>query len=147
MSLDFELAKTRGISAPSAVGFMPFEERNGKIVLKDVDRAQLAQDAALSTQPNVGAPAALYTYVDPRIIDVLFGVTNATRFFEKTLVGKWTDDFATFKVSEIAGHVSPYNDFADGTEHGQCRTAGGQRREVFGRRCAELGGHTLSERR
>ena len=115
MSLDFELAKTRGISAPSAVGFMPFEERNGKIVLKDVDRAQLAQDAALSTQPNVGAPAALYTYVDPRIIDVLFGVTNATRFFEKTLVGKWTDDFATFKVSEIAGQVSPYNDFADGT--------------------------------
>lgn len=115
MSLDFELAKTRGISAPSAVGFMPFEERNGKIVLKDVDRAQLAQDAALSTQPNVGAPAALYTYVDPRIIDVLFGVTNATRFFEKTLVGKWTDDFATFKVSEIAGQVSPYSDFADGT--------------------------------
>ena len=66
MSLDFELAKTRGISAPSAVGFMPFEERNGKIVLKDVDRAQLAQDAALTTPPNVGAHAARYTFVGPR---------------------------------------------------------------------------------
>lgn len=115
MSLDFELAKSRGISAPSAVGFMPFEERDGKIVLKEINRRQLAQDAALSTQPNVGAPAALYTYVDPRIIDVLFGVTNATRFFEKTLVGKWTDEYATFKVEKVAGQVSPYNDFADGT--------------------------------
>lgn len=115
MAIDFDFAKSRGISAPYAVGFMPFDEKDGKIVLKDVDRAQLAQDAALSTQPNIGAPAALYTYIDPRIIDVLFGVTNATKFFAKTLVGKWTDDYATFKVEEVAGQVSPYNDFANGT--------------------------------
>ena len=115
MSFDLDFAKSRGISAPHAVGFMPFEEKDGHIVLKDIDRRQLAQDAALSTQPNVGAPAALYTYLDPRIIEVLFGVTNATRFFTKTLVGSWTQDYADFAVEEVAGQVSPYNDFANGT--------------------------------
>lgn len=115
MSFDLDFAKARGIEAPHAVGFMPYEEKNGNIVLKDVTRSQLAQDAALSTQPNVGAPAALYTYIDPRIIEVLFGVTNATKFFEKTLTGKWEQDYATFTVEEVAGQVSPYNDFANGT--------------------------------
>lgn len=115
MSFDLDFAKSRGISAPHAVGFMPFEEKDGHIVLKDIDLRQLAQDAALSTQPNVGAPAALYTYLDPRIIEVLFGVTNASKFFPKSLVGSWTQDYADFSVEEIAGQVSPYNDFANGT--------------------------------
>lgn len=115
MSFDLDFAKSRGINAPYAVGFMPYEERDGHIVLKDVSRDQLAQDAALSTQPNVGAPAALYTYIDPRIIEVLFGVTNATKFFPKSLVGRWTQDYADFAVEEIVGKVSPYNDFANGT--------------------------------
>lgn len=115
MSFDLDFAKSRGINAPYAVGFMPYEERDGHIVLKDVSRDQLAQDAALSTQPNVGAPAALYTYIDPRIIEVLFGVTNATKFFPKSLVGRWTQDYADFAVEEVVGKVSPYNDFANGT--------------------------------
>lgn len=115
MSFDLDFAKSRGINAPYAVGFMPYEERDGHIVLKDVSRDQLAQDAALSTQPNVGAPAALYTYIDPRIIEVLFGVTNATKFFPKSLVGSWTQDYADFAVEEVVGKVSPYNDFANGT--------------------------------
>lgn len=115
MSFDLDFAKSRGINAPYAVGFMPYEERDGHIVLKDVSRDQLAQDAAFSTQPNVGAPAALYTYIDPRIIEVLFGVTNATKFFPKSLVGRWTQDYADFAVEEVVGKVSPYNDFANGT--------------------------------
>ena len=105
MDQNFLNAKARGIEAPYAVGFMPFDEKDGRIVLKNINRDQLAQDAALSTQPHVGAPAALYTYVDPRIIDVLFGVTNATKFFDKTLVGSFTQDYATFSVEEVAGRL------------------------------------------
>lgn len=48
MSFDLDFAKSRGISAPHAVGFMPFEEKDGHIVLKDIDLRQLAQDAAHS---------------------------------------------------------------------------------------------------
>lgn len=118
MSLTLEIAKAKGIVAEGAVDFMPFTEKDGHIVLSRVDQHKLAQDAALSTQPNIGAPAALYTYLDPRIIEVLFGVTNATKFFAKTLVGRFTQDYANFPVEEVAGQVSPYNDFANGTTSG-----------------------------
>lgn len=117
MMTNFDLQKARGlgISSPYAVGFMPYSEENGRIKL-DLDAAsrQLAMDSASVTAPNIGAPAALYTYLDPRIIQVLFGVTNATQFFPATKVGDWTQDFATFAVEEIDGAVSPYNDYADG---------------------------------
>ena len=51
---------------------------------------------------------------NPRIIDILFAVTNATQFFTKSKVGEWTDDYANFQVEEITGQVGPYNDFGDG---------------------------------
>lgn len=114
MDMDFQLAKDRGIGSDTAVGFMPYSVVDGKIVLKDVDDRQLANDAALATQPNIGAPAAIYTYLDPRVIDVLFAVTNATQFFEKTKIGDFVDEFANFPVEEITGSVGPYADYGDG---------------------------------
>lgn len=81
-NLDLEKARELGISSPYAVGFMPYNEVNGKI-RTDLDAAkrQLAMDSASVTTPSVGAPSALYTYLDPRIVEILFGVTNANRFF------------------------------------------------------------------
>lgn len=116
MENDFLKAKELGIGADSAVGFMPHRVVDGKIILTDVNPRQLAMDAAMSSQPNIGAPAAIYTYLDPRIIDVLFGVTNATQFFEKTKIAEWVDDFANFPVEEVTGQVGPYNDFGDGVQ-------------------------------
>ena len=116
METDFLKAKELGIGAVSAVGFMPHKVIDGRIVLTDVNPRKLAMDAAMSTQANVGAPAALYTYLDPRIIDILFAVTNATQFFTKSKVGEWTDDYANFQVEEITGQVGPYNDFGDGVQ-------------------------------
>ena len=114
MDMDFKLAQESGIHTPDAVGFMPFKEVDGKIQL-DLNRAAqtLAQDAALSTAPNIGAPAALYTYIDPRIIPVLFGAMNASKFFAPNKLADWTMDNATFTVEEITGSVSPYADFSD----------------------------------
>lgn len=114
MDMDFQLAKERGIGSDTAVGFMPHDVVNGRIVLKSVDGRQLAADAALATQPNIGAPSAIYTYLDPRIVEVLFAATNATQFFEKTKIGEFVDDFANFPVEEIAGQVGPYADYGDG---------------------------------
>ena len=116
MEKDFLKAQELGIGGFGVVGFMPHKYEDGKITLLDVDAKQLAQDAAMSTQPSVGAPAAIYTYLDPRVIEVLFGVTNATKFFEKTKIGEWTDEYANFQVEEIAGQVGPYSDFGDGPQ-------------------------------
>ena len=115
MDLDFELAKQKGISSPYAVGFMPYSVKDGRITVDYAAASrQLAMDAAASTAPNIGAPAALYTYIDPRIVQVLFGVTNASKFFAPIKVGSWEQDFATFEVEEIEGNVTAYNDYADG---------------------------------
>lgn len=115
MDLELEKARAMGISSPYAVRFMPYSEKNGKITVDYTAASkQLAMDAAMATGANVGIPAALVTYIDPRIVQVLFGVTNATKFFAPTKVGEWTQDFATFSVEEIEGNVSPYNDYADG---------------------------------
>lgn len=85
MDLDFELAKQKGISSPYAVGFMPYSVKDGRITVDYAAASrQLAMDAAASTAPNIGAPAALYTYIDPRIVQVLFGVTNASKFSRPT---------------------------------------------------------------
>ncbi len=115
MDLDFELARQKGISSPYAVGFMPYTVKDGRITVDYAAASrQLAMDAAASTAPNIGAPAALYTYIDPRIVQVLFGVTNASKFFAPNKVGSWEQDFATFEVEEIEGNVTAYNDYADG---------------------------------
>nr|DAH44246.1 MAG TPA: major capsid protein [Caudoviricetes sp.] len=116
MNQDFLLAKERGIGADQAIGFFPYDVVDGKIVLRELSNRQMAQDAAMVTIPSVGAPAALYTYLDPRIIDVLFAATNATKFFEKSKVGDWVDDFAQFPVEEITGQAGPYADFGDGVQ-------------------------------
>lgn len=101
-NLDLEKARELGISSPYAVGFMPYNEVNGKI-RTDLDAAkrQLAMDSASVTTPSVGAPSALYTYLDPRIVEILFGVTNANRFFAPVKKGSWTDDFTQFPVEDL----------------------------------------------
>ena len=115
MDLTLQQAQEKGIIAPYAVKFMPYDEVNGHIVPNFRKAAEtLAQDAAMSTIPNIGAPSVLYTYLDPRIIEVLFAIKGAAKFFAPTQVGSWTDETAVFAVEEISGQVSPYNDFSDG---------------------------------
>lgn len=115
MDYDFQNAKELGINPGSAVGFIPHKEVNGKIVL-DLAKAeaQLAQDAAMATVPNIGAPAAIYTYIDPRIIPILFAVMNSQKFFADQKMGDFEDEFIIFKMAEMAGQIGPYNDFGDG---------------------------------
>lgn len=67
-NLDLEMARGLGISSPYAVGFMPYNEVNGKIRTDlNATKRQLAQDSASVTTPSVGAPSALYTYLDPAL--------------------------------------------------------------------------------
>lgn len=116
MNTDFERAKELGFGG-NVVGFFPHTvDENGVIHLKsnaEIARA-LANDAAMATQPNIGAPAMLYTYLDPRVIETIYGVVAATKFFPKTKYGAWEDEFAQFPVEEITGEVGPYNDFGNG---------------------------------
>lgn len=108
----FEQAKERGIVAPHAVDFMAFDDVNGRIVANAKKSAvNLAMDEAMITTPNVGAPAGLYAYLNPEIVEILFAKNAATELFTETKHGDFTTDFMQFPVEEVVGAVQPYSDF------------------------------------
>ena len=112
---DFELAKERGIVAPYAKGFMAYDSVNGNIRTDYNKTARmLAQDAAI-TPANVGVPSAFTAYIDPKIVQILFAKTAATKLGIEAQVGKWTDNSYTFPVEELAGDVEAYSDFQNGS--------------------------------
>lgn len=124
--LTIDMLKAQGISTDYGhlTRIMPYHEENGKIVLDPVAGRQLAQDcarfhrtmaqdAALTTAANTSFPVFYFTYLDPRIVEVLFGALNAARFMAPTKYGSWTDEQAQFAVEEMTGDVTPYADFAD----------------------------------
>lgn len=114
MNQDIEFLSGLGVSSPYAVKLMPYErDDKGNIVVNYhcITARQAAQDAAMSTVPNVGIPSAYLTYLDPQITTILFAVMNATKLFGEVRKGTWVDQFMNFPVEEIAGDVTPYSDF------------------------------------
>lgn len=112
-SYDFEKARERGIVCQGARDFMAYDSVDGNLVINAEKTAKMfAQDAAI-TANNIGTPSALNTYIDPRVVPVLFGATAATKLFPEIKQGDWTKDFANFPVEEIAGDVSGYSDYGN----------------------------------
>lgn len=112
-SIDFENARAKGIVCQGAVDFMAFDSVDGRVVVNAEKTAKMfAQDAAI-TSNNIGVPSAFTTYLDPRVVPVLFGATAATKLFPEIKQGDWTKDFANFPVEEISGDVSGYSDYGN----------------------------------
>ena len=110
---EFELAKQKGVVAEFAKGFMPYKMQGGRMVVDyDLAAKRLAMDAA-QTVPNIGVPSAYFTYLDPNVTEILFAVQNATKIFAESKKGDWTDKYMQFPISEFAGAVTPYSDYAE----------------------------------
>ena len=76
--------------------------------------AQLATDATptIVTSANSGIPSYLNTYVDPKLIDVLFAPNKAAIIVgEEVQKGDWVTPTAVFPQVENSGEVSVYGDF------------------------------------
>lgn len=100
---DFQKLKNKGIIFDSAKHFIT--EKN---------RAQLAQDTALTTPANSGIPGIFTNYLDSKIIDILLAPRNARQIFPETKKGDWTTDYAVFRTVEPVGSVTPYTDYGNG---------------------------------
>ena len=120
MDQNLEVLKKAGIFSPYAVSLMPYErDAQGKMhVNYNVSDRKIAQDAAMSTTPNVGVPSAYVTNLDPQITTILFAPMNATQLFEEARKGSWVDQFMNFPVEEITGGVTPYSDFTNSVTSG-----------------------------
>lgn len=115
MDQNIDCLKKFGVSSPYAVAMMPYErdEQGNIIVNYNVSDRKIAQDAAMSTIPNIGIPSAYLTYLDPQITTILFAVMNATQLFPEARKGTWVNTFMNFPVEEITGDVTPYSDFTN----------------------------------
>ena len=65
------------------------------------------------TNANVGVPAELLTYIDPKAVDVLTAPRNATKLFDEVVQGDWTTERLKYRLSEKIGAIAPYGDFSE----------------------------------
>jgi hypothetical protein len=97
-------------------------ERRGLIMhgheykeLTDNVREQFAMDAQpeLTTSPNSGIMSMLTTYIDPKIVEVLFTPLKAVQVAGgERKVGDWLSTSVAFNLAEMTGEVSTYDDYS-----------------------------------
>lgn len=70
-------------------------------------------DAAptLSTTVNAGIPAFMTTYVDPKLIDVVFSPMRGAEIGGEVKKGDWVTPTAIFPMTESTGRVASYGDW------------------------------------
>ena len=107
--LNLEQLKAKGIYVEGAKGVMAYDTVNGKIKT-NLSKTALAMDSALQTTPNVGYPASFFQYIDPQIVEILFGVTNANRIAPEVKQGTFADEYYSFVCEEATGDVTAYSD-------------------------------------
>ena len=107
--LNLEQLKAKGIYVEGAKGVMAYDTVNGKIKT-NLSKTALAMDSALQTTPNVGYPASLFQYIDPQIVEILFGVTNANRLAPEVKQGTWEQEYYNYAVEERISDVTAYSD-------------------------------------
>lgn len=111
----FQEFQKKGLTAPHAYGFMPYQTAKDGSFKIDAQRmaSRLAHDAAIIANPAVGVPSALTTYIDPNVVPILFKATRATQLMPEERRGDMTDQTMIFTVAESAGDVTPYSDFTE----------------------------------
>lgn len=107
--LTLEKLKAKGIVFEGAKGVMAYDSVNGKI-RTDFSKTKLAMDAAMQTQANVGYPASFFQYIDPQIVEILFGVTNANKLAPEVKQGTWEQEYYNYAVEERIADVTAYSD-------------------------------------
>ena len=107
--LNLEQLKAKGIYVEGAKGIMAYDTVNGKIKT-NFSKTALAMDSAMQTTANVGYPASLFQYIDPQIVEILFGVTNANRLAPEVKQGTWEQEYYNYAVEERISDVTAYSD-------------------------------------
>lgn len=118
-----------GIVFDSAIDFLPRVRHQqavdgsmfGDLNMPAVNALRMAFDAvdptfpqpALSTNANAGIPYFLSTYVDPKLIEIIFTPNKGAEVYGESRKGDWLTETAMFAVVESTGEVSSYGDFTN----------------------------------
>ena len=97
----------RGVTLPGVTSYVPDEFRY------DFGLAMDAQPQLSTTDPNSAVPSIFTTMVDPKVFKALFAPNKATAIMGEERRGTWLDDTIMLPVTEAAGEVSSYGDYAE----------------------------------
>lgn len=97
----------RGVTMDAVRSYIPDEFRY------DFALAMDAQPGLAATDPNSAVPAILTTMIDPKVFKALFAPNKAAIIMGEERRGTWLDDTIMLPVTEAAGEVSSYGDYAE----------------------------------
>ena len=106
--MDLEEIKSFGFNFEGQ-GAIDFKPNNNESI-----KYQLASDAALTTQNNVGVPVELTAFIDPTVIEVMTAPRRARELANEVKKGDWTTPYTKFRIDENVGTTQPYSDYAQG---------------------------------
>lgn len=96
-----------GVTLPDVKSYIP--EGFGT----DFAYAMDAQPQLAATNPNSAVPMIFTTMVDPKVFKALFAPNKATQILREERRGTWVDDTIMLPITEAAGEVSSYGDYAN----------------------------------
>ena len=102
---EFQLLRERGFVMEEGQHILPSND----ILASD----SIAMDAAptLSTTANAGIPAFMATYVDPKLIEVVFTPMRGAQIAGEVKKGDWVTPTAIFPMVESTGRIASYGDW------------------------------------
>ncbi|WP_408736636.1 DUF2184 domain-containing protein [Acetobacter syzygii] len=102
---EFALLRERGFVMPEGQHILASDD----VLASD----RVAMDAAptLSTTANAGIPAFMATYVDPKLINVVFSPMRGAEINGESKKGDWVTPTAIFPMIESTGRVASYGDW------------------------------------
>lgn len=95
-----------GVTLPEVVSYLPEPYGSNYHLAMD------SQPALAATSPNSAVPAILTTMIDPKVFKALFAPNKAAIIMGEERRGTWVDDTLMLPVTEAAGEVSSYGDYA-----------------------------------
>lgn len=96
-----------GVTLPDVKSYIP--EGFGT----NFEYAMDAQPQLAATAPNSSIPMMFTTMVDPKVFKALFAPNKATQILREERRGTWVDDTIMLPITEAAGEVSSYGDYAN----------------------------------
>lgn len=101
------MLEQRGVTMPFVNSYVSDDVRYDFRIAMD------AQPGLAVTDPNSAVPAMLTTMIDPKVFKALFAPNKAAIIMGEERRGTWVDDTYMLPVTEAAGEVSSYGDYAD----------------------------------
>ena len=108
MKITFDHAKKKGFVFQQARHWIEYD-KTGKY---PINIKKLARDAALITSSNTTVPPELVAYIDPKAIEILTAVRNATEIYSESKKGSFSTPYYKYQLEEYTGYVAPYSDYS-----------------------------------